>query len=258
MAGRPPRASRRTGLNVMAEDFPGVDRSGHDAHDPGDDRRAAAPTVVIDYGLGNLGSIMNMLRKLGHPATTTSSADGILSAARLILPGVGAFDRGMANLEKLAIIDALRRRVLDDGIPVLGICLGAQLMMQSSDEGQRSGLAWIPGKTVRFFGNGEHDLPVPSMGWHELRVTREHPLLAPMFEDPRFYFVHSYHFTLGDAGDALAFSTYGYEFASAFARRNVLGVQFHPEKSHKFGMRLLDNFCSLTAQSFAAAPHTGN
>ena len=209
--------------------------------------------TVVDYGLGNVGSMLNMLRKLGHDSEATSSPERIIVAERLIFPCVGAFDHGIDNLERLGLLEALTHRVLTDRVPILGVCLGAQLMTRASQEGQRPGLAWVPGTTVRFFSQCEQTLKVPSMGWNEVRVTGPHPLFEGMFPDPRFYFVHSYHFALEDPQDVLAVSTYGYEFASAFAHHNVLGVQFHPEKSHKFGMKLLDNFGRLTSSSLASS-----
>jgi glutamine amidotransferase len=192
--------------------------------------------TIVDYGLGNLGSIQNMLRKLGHPVEVVDDPERIDGASKLILPGVGAFDRGMDHLTERGLVGPLSKRVIADGVPILGICLGAQLMTRESEEGQRPGLGWLEARTVRFFSREPHDLKVPYMGWNDVEPTRPHP---------RFYFVHSFHFECERADDVLATSTYGYRFASAFAFRNILGVQFHPEKSHKFGMKLLDNFARV-------------
>lgn len=198
--------------------------------------------TIVDYHLGNLGSIQNMLRKLGHANQVSSDPEIIARAERLILPGVGAFDRGMLKLKELGLTEVLQHRVRKDRIPVLGICLGAQLMTRGSEEGNEPGLGWIAADTVRFFGGASNALPVPAMGWHELRVPVPHWLFDSIEEAPRFYFVHSYHFRCDREEDVLAYSEYGYEFAAAFGRDSVIGVQFHPEKSHKFGMRLLDAF----------------
>lgn len=199
--------------------------------------------VIVDYGVGNTGSIRNMLRRLGHPVEVTSAPEVIRSASRLILPGVGSFDTGMTQLRRLGLVDALNDAALVRTVPTLGICLGAQLMTRSSEEGREHGLAWIDAITVRFFSRSSGcGLKVPSMGWNEVYLRRPHALFDGLHAEARFYFVHSYHFYLNVPGDTLTVSHYGYEFASSFARDNVWGVQFHPEKSHKFGMKLLDNF----------------
>lgn len=208
--------------------------------------------TIVDYRLGNLGSIQNMLRRLGHECEITSEPARVAAATRLILPGVGAFDRGMESLDALGLREPLERRVREDGVPVLGICLGAQLMTRRSDEGQCRGLGWVEAETIRFFSREPHDLPVPSMGWHDVTLPRPHWLFEGMHPDPRFYFVHAFHFVLDRPADVLATSHYGYEFAAAFAHANILGVQFHPEKSHKFGMRLLDRFASGAPAATAA------
>jgi glutamine amidotransferase len=198
--------------------------------------------TIVDYQQGNLGSIVNMLRRLGHAASVTSDPAVISAAERLILPGVGAFDRGMDKLDELGLRESLERRVMSDGVPMLGICLGAQLMTRRSDEGQREGLGWVPAETIRFFSRTPLPLPVPAMGWGDVKFANPHWLFADMPPDPRFYFVHAYHFLCDDSRHVIAESHYGYAFAAAFASGNVIGVQFHPEKSHKFGMRLLDTF----------------
>lgn len=210
--------------------------------------------TVVDYGMGNLGSIQNMFRRLGHECVITTDAAVISAASRLILPGVGAFDRGMAKLRELHLREALEERVRDAGVPVLGICLGAQLMTRRSDEGEEPGLGWVAADTIRFFSREPVDLPVPSMGWSEVQRTTPHWIFDGMYEDPRFYFVHAYHFVCDHPSDVICTSRYGYEFAAAFASGNVVGVQFHPEKSHKFGMRLLDRFATYVPSSVAAVP----
>lgn len=198
--------------------------------------------VIVDYQMGNIGSILNMLKKIGAAGTISSDPGEIRKADRLILPGVGAFDQGMANLARLGLIPVLNELAMDGKRPVLGICLGMQLMTNSSEEGKAAGLGWIAARTVRFRHDPSLNLKVPHMGWNSVMQKKESPLLAGMFAEPRFYFVHSYHAVCNDAGDILTSTTYGYDFTSAFQHGNVIGVQFHPEKSHKFGMKLLKNF----------------
>ena len=197
--------------------------------------------TIVDYNMGNLGSIANMLKKLGVAGEITAAHDRIASATKLILPGVGAFDAGMENLERAGLIPLLNRRVLDAHVPVLGICMGMQLMTQCSSEGQRRGLGWIDAEAVRFQPT-DAGLKVPHMGWNRVAPLREAALIDALPEEPRFYFVHSYYIRCRNEDDALLSTTYGTPFHSAFNRGNVWGVQFHPEKSHKFGMRLLRNF----------------
>jgi imidazole glycerol-phosphate synthase subunit HisH len=197
--------------------------------------------AIIDYGLGNLGSIQNMLKRIGVSSLITSKIDEIKNADKLILPGVGAFDVGMKNLNDFGLLDILNARVLNDKVPVLGICLGMQLMAESSEEGIRIGLGWIKGSCLRFkFENG-FGLKVPHMEWNEVTITKPNKLIDE-FEDQRFYFVHSYYLKCAENEDVMAESIYGFKFTCAVSKDNILGVQFHPEKSHKFGMQLLKNF----------------
>jgi len=203
--------------------------------------------VIIDYGLGNLGSILNMCKRFGIRAAISSDRREIERAKKLILPGVGAFDQGMKNLATLELIGLLNDRVMGAGVHILGICLGAQLMTRGSEEGTLSGLEWIAADTVRFNNEyGRETIKIPNMGWTDVVIEKESHLFKDMHPNPRFYFVHSYHFLCHDKQDILTTSQYGYSFTSAFERRNIVGVQFHPEKSHKFGMKLLQNF----AESF--------
>lgn len=208
---------------------------------------------IIDYRLGNLGSIQNMLRKLGHASTITSDAAELRDCAGLILPGVGAFDNGMRSLRSLGLVEPLDELVRGAGRPVLGICLGAQLMTRRSEEGEEAGLGWVQADTVRFDRVRAPELRIPSMGWGDVTARHPHWLLEGMPEEPRFYFVHSFHFEVDDPADVLLEAHYGYDFAAAFAHGPVVGVQFHPEKSHKFGMFLLDRF----ARHVTAAPAAG-
>jgi len=197
---------------------------------------------VVDYGVANLGSIINMLHKVGAQAEAISSPDTIEQVEKIILPGVGSFDHGIEALSQLDLIEALKRRVLNDGVPLLGICLGMQLLGKASEEGKQEGLGLIDGKCVRFDFNNDKTLKVPHMGWNKLISKRENRIFCGLEERARFYFVHSYHFRCVDSSDILATANYGIEFTAMVQRGNVWGVQFHPEKSHRFGLTLLRNF----------------
>ena len=202
--------------------------------------------TIIDYGTGNLASIANMLKRIGCASVITSDAGQIAAATKLILPGVGAFDTGMRNLMELGLIDVLNTKARDERVPVLGICLGMQLFVSGSEEGDLPGLGWIDGRVVKFKPElSKANLKVPHMNWNHIDTVRESRLFADMHEDPRFYFVHSYHVQLNSNEDLLATTDYGYPFASALEKENITGVQFHPEKSHKFGMKVLKNFAEM-------------
>lgn len=202
--------------------------------------------AIIDYGLGNLGSILNMLRRIEVPAIITSEKEVIESAKKLILPGVGSFDAGMKKIEELDLLDSLYNAVFNDKKPILGICLGFQLFAKRSEEGRLPGFGWLDCEVVRFnFTKLSEKLKVPHMGWNEIAVKKESRLIENMYENQRYYFVHSYHQIISDQNDILATTHYGYEFVSAVERDNIYGVQFHPEKSHKFGMKLLENFVNI-------------
>lgn len=199
--------------------------------------------VIIDYGLGNLGSIANMLKKIDVEAVISSDVALIEQADKLILPGVGAFDHGIRSLTERGLVSLLTAQVIEGKKPILGLCLGMQLFTRYSEEGQLPGLGWIDAKTVRFqFDRTNAYLKVPHMGWNTLQVCQPHPLFTDLDSEPRFYFVHSYHVVCADARNVLAQTHYGADFASAIGQDNIIGLQFHPEKSHKFGMRLLKNF----------------
>ena len=197
--------------------------------------------TIIDYNVGNLGSIRNMLKKLGVDSEVSSDPQRIAAADQLILPGVGAFDTGMDSLHRSGLVPLLNERVLQARVPTLGICLGMQLMARRSAEGERDGLGWIDAEAVRF-EPADTSLKVPHMGWNRVYPQRPSPLLDGLPAEPRFYFVHSFHVRCNNPNDVLLTSHYGIDFHSAFEHGNVWGVQFHPEKSHKFGMRLLQNF----------------
>lgn len=202
--------------------------------------------IIIDYGMGNVGSILNMLKKVGTSAKISGEPDDIMAAEKLILPGVGAFDNGMTRLAEKGLIPLLNKKVLEEKCPILGICLGMQLMSCKSEEGELPGLGWVEAETRRFKFNGEiGHLKIPHMGWNEVRASGQ-PLLFERFEKPpRFYFVHSYHVCCERPEDVMATSFYGYEFTAAIGKENVMGTQFHPEKSHRYGMHFLRNFVNL-------------
>jgi len=199
--------------------------------------------VVIDYGMGNLGSIQNMLKKIGAKGIISSDISDIQKADKLILPGVGAFDNGMENLEKRGLIPVLNEKVLIHKTPILGICLGMQLLSKKSEEGHLPGLGWIEAETIKFkFNENQTRLKIPHMGWNTIKIKKDNPLFTNMYEETRFYFVHSYHVFCHNKQDVLAETHYGFDFVSSLQKDNIFGVQFHPEKSHKFGQQLLKNF----------------
>lgn len=199
--------------------------------------------TIINYGMGNLGSIQNMLKRLGHKSVITDNPAQIADAQKLILPGVGAFDTGVSNLKERGQWDVLHQKVIEDKTPILGICLGMQLMTQQSEEGVLKGLGWVNGETIKFQMEDKVTYKIPHMGWTPVKAIREHPLLGLSEMDARFYFVHSYYVKMHDETENWLESTYCYPFTSGFAKDNIMGVQFHPEKSHRYGMKLLHNFC---------------
>jgi imidazole glycerol-phosphate synthase subunit HisH len=199
--------------------------------------------VIVNYGMGNLGSIANMLKKLGVPAVVSTDSSLIEKAQGLILPGVGSFDSGVNKLNESGLIPVLEKKVIEEKTPILGICLGLQLFGTRSEEGKLPGLRWIDAESRRFqFPESDKTLKIPHMGWNEVRPVSENALFEGFSEPPRFYFVHSYHLCCRNEADLAGSSFYGYEFPAAIQRGNIMGTQFHPEKSHKFGMKLLANF----------------
>ena len=202
--------------------------------------------AIIDYKLGNLGSIKNMLKKIGVHGEITSDDVIIKSAEKLILPGVGSFDDGMNNLREMNLIPLLNYLVLDRQVPVLGICLGMQIFADKSEDGRQKGLGWIEGEIVRFrFDKEETKLKIPHMGWNSVTPIKTNSLFRNWDEDTSYYFVHSYHYKCKFLDHILAETKHGYYFASAVQKMNILGTQFHPEKSHRHGMKLLSNFVEM-------------
>lgn len=194
--------------------------------------------VIVDYGVGNVGSIKNMLKRIGSESIISSNIEEIKKADKIILPGVGSFDNGMEQLKKFNLIDTLTEKVINQKTPILGICLGMQLFTQKSEEGELPGLGFIDAETVRFKIN----LRIPHMGWNLIDIKEESLIYKEMSKESRFYFAHSYHVVCHNQSDILTTTMYGYEFISSFQKDNIIGVQFHPEKSHKFGMKLFKNF----------------
>jgi glutamine amidotransferase len=200
--------------------------------------------VIIDYGMGNIRSIMNKIQRAGHDAFVSYDPGIIKSADKLILPGVGHFLNGMNRLGERNLIDILNERVLHDKIPILGICLGMQLLTRFSEEGNARGLGWIDAETVRFQLNDIRH-KVPHMGWNSVDLKKESPLFKNIPDNRQYYFVHSYHVSCNCAEDILTTSNYGYEFVSSVQKENIFGTQFHPEKSHGWGEKILNNFLNL-------------
>lgn len=200
---------------------------------------------IVDYGAGNLGSIANMLRKLGQPAIITSKQEDLKKAEKLILPGVGNFDYGISKLQESGLIEILNKKVLEDKIPILGICLGAQLMTRKSEEGKMPGLGWFDAEVKKFAFPLNSKLRVPHMGWNYVSVKKQIPLILDLPKEPRFYFVHSYYIDSNNEDDIMLTTVYGNEFVSGLNHENISALQFHPEKSHKYGLKIFQNFLSL-------------
>jgi glutamine amidotransferase len=199
--------------------------------------------VVVNYGLGNVGSLLNMMEKIGADAMASSDLKVIEQAEKLILPGVGSFDRGIENLESLGLVKLLEIKCIKEKVPIMGICLGMQLFTRCSEEGSREGLGWINADTVRFkFNEKGPRLRIPHMGWNTVESKKRSVLFNESDQALRYYFGHSYHVICEQETDILAETNYGYNFPSAILKDNIVGVQFHPEKSHKFGLNLLKSF----------------
>jgi len=201
-------------------------------------------TTIINYNLGNPKSIKNMLAYLGIESRISANHEDIASAERLILPGVGHFQHGMEQLELLGLVEVLKNEVLENKKPILGICLGMQLLTKHSAEGNRAGLGFVDAQTKKFELQ-DANLKVPHMGWNEVSWQKESALLASIAEKPRYYFVHSYFVECNQKDDVLGTTHYGQDFVAAFQHESIIGMQFHPEKSHRFGMELLQNFTKL-------------
>lgn len=204
--------------------------------------------TIVNYDMGNLGSIQNMLKKIGIKSMITSSPEEVLASEKLILPGVGNFKRAMENLHAFGLVDALNQKVLVEKTPILGICLGMQLMTSFSEEGNVAGLGFIEANTVKFNDFQDTGLKVPHMGWNSTLFTNNHPI-GEGLSYSRFYFVHSYKVICKHVENVMVTTNYGGDFHAGIMSEHIMGVQFHPEKSHKFGMRLLQNFDSIVIEA---------
>jgi glutamine amidotransferase len=202
--------------------------------------------TIIDYGLGNIRAFLNVYKRLNIEARTAESASDLKGASKVILPGVGHFDHAMERLEASGMRPALDALALEQRVPILGICVGMQILGRDSDEGNRPGLGWVDGH-VRSFASWQQagELPLPHMGWNDVRPVSTSPLFDQLESDARFYFLHSFFFECADSDNSLAVSSYGSDFSAAIHAGNIFGVQFHPEKSHHCGMRLLKNFAEM-------------
>jgi len=196
--------------------------------------------AILDYGVGNLKSIYNMFKKVGVESVITSCVETISKADKYLLPGVGSFDHGINSLKNAPFFEVLEKEVLVSKKPILGICLGMQLLTNSSEEGKEKGLGWIDAQTVKF-DLEDKNLSIPHMGWNKTTPISTSNIFKNLNEN-RFYFVHSYHVVCNDKKNILASVKYGQEFTCSIYKDNIFGVQFHPEKSHKFGMQLFKNF----------------
>ena len=200
---------------------------------------------IVDYGLGNVRAFANIYRRLGIAAKAVCTADELVKAERLILPGVGSFDFAMLRLRESGMTEALNNRVLSDGVPILGVCVGMQIMADASEEGRAAGLGWIPGRVEKFrdewFNTRTH---LPHMGWNDVELAGAPALFSNLIE-PRFYFLHSYFFRPADEGHVVARTHYGQVFPSALRHGNIWATQFHPEKSHDWGVGLLRDFAEV-------------
>ena len=199
--------------------------------------------IIIDYGMGNLGSIQNMFKRIGFESIVSGDHNVISKAGKILLPGVGSFDNAMARINGSGLREVLERKVLMERVPILGICLGMQLLTRSSEEGELPGLGWIAASTKKFPATA--GLKIPHMGWNNVVPTRESSLTRDLPDRTRFYFVHSYYVQVDNEQVSILKSTHGITFDAAVQHNNIYGAQFHPEKSHRFGQKLLENFAKL-------------
>ena len=201
--------------------------------------------TIINYGMGNLGSVQNMLKRIGIKSIISSDINEIEKAEKILLPGVGAFDAAISKIDELNLRPVLTYMAKEKNVPFLGICLGMQLLTESSEEGVLKGLNFVPAKTIKFKFPENSNLKIPHMGWNLVTKKTESVLTKNFTDEFRFYFVHSYHVKCDNPINSILTTNYGYEFDSVIQNENVFGAQFHPEKSHKYGMQLLSNFANI-------------
>ena len=201
--------------------------------------------AILDYGIGNLKSIYNMFKKVGVESIITSDIETIKKADKYLLPGVGSFDHAMTSLENSGMREKLDELVLEKKIPVIGICVGMQMLAKSSEEGTLNGLGWIDGIVKKFDKSKIKNAPLPHMGWNNLIMEKKNKIFDNLEENPRYYFLHSYYFECENKEDVIATATYGEKFDCMINHKNIYGIQCHPEKSHHNGMQLLKNFGEL-------------
>ena len=197
---------------------------------------------ILDFGLGNIASVSNMLKRIGEKSLICKNKTDLSLADKMILPGVGSFDNAINKIHKSGLLPEIEKKVLKEKAPILGICLGMQLLMQKSEEGSKKGLGWVPGEVIKI---NDEQINVPHMGWNSVKVKRINSLIKNIDHKFRFYFIHSYIVKLQDKKNELLETEYGKKFTSSFAYKNFFGVQFHPEKSHKYGMKILKNFSNI-------------
>jgi imidazole glycerol-phosphate synthase subunit HisH len=198
--------------------------------------------AILNYGIGNVHSIYNMLKKINVSSLIATTVEDVAKADKLILPGVGHFDYCMQQFQQAPFFEAVNQRVLKEQVPVLGVCVGCQMLFSQSEEGQEKGLGWIPGTVIKFRQDKmDVNRTIPHMAWTDVAPQGDNRLFKDINE-PRFYFVHSYHISGTNEAYVTSKAFYGYEFVASVKKENIMGVQFHPEKSHKFGMKLYENF----------------
>jgi glutamine amidotransferase len=202
--------------------------------------------TLIDYGVGNIFAFQNVYKRLNIPTKIAKTQEDLADAQKLILPGVGSFDFAMAQLNASGMREKLDELVLKKKVPVIGICVGMQMMGNSSDEGKLEGLKWIDSKILKFEENLiKHRTKLPHMGWNDVAPLKNHPLFIGLDKEAIFYFLHSFYFKCNNPTDSIAVSDYGLSFSSAVNKDSIYGIQFHPEKSHQYGEKLLHNFAKL-------------
>ncbi len=205
-----------------------------------------AEIIILDYGMGNLGSVFNMFKKIGVKTKISSNIKEIENAEKILLPGVGAFDTAIQKIEDNNFSEILNYKAKEEKVPILGICLGMQLLTNKSEEGNLPGLGWIDAETKKFKFQLEDNLKIPHMGWNHVIKNNESPLVENINENCKFYFVHSYYVQVNNNDSSIMKAYHGHHFDAVISNgQNIFGAQFHPEKSHKFGMQFLLNFAKL-------------